>query len=102
MLVGIPIIGLDFVSKSFRETSKYLFLDEKYILIVKNEQELTKLIKKITYNEVFRGDYQNKIRKNTNKFVFYDFNKSPIKAIYDFIRDKIHSQNSTFFQLQKR
>ena len=85
MLVGTPVICLDFVNKNFRETSKYLFLDEKYINIVYDQDTLTQQIKELITNKSKISNYIQKLNEEAKKFVFYDINNPPIKKIAELI-----------------
>ncbi len=85
MIVGTPVICLDVVNKSFRETSKYLFLDEKYVYMAYNQDELTEHIRNLITNKERLKDYIKKLKTNAEKFIFYDINNPPIKKISELI-----------------
>ncbi|MHA2338407.1 MAG: hypothetical protein ACXACX_13960, partial [Candidatus Hodarchaeales archaeon] len=87
MIVGTPIIGLDLVNKNFRETSKYLFLDEKYINIAYDQDSLTDLIRELITNKSKINKYIQILKENAKMFVFYDKNNPPIKKIVALIRN---------------
>ncbi len=54
MIIGIPVLVLDFIKVKYNITGKYLFSDDESLIKVKNEQELEKelelLIKNVDYN----------------------------------------------------
>ncbi|MFX1409546.1 MAG: hypothetical protein ACFFA6_04285, partial [Promethearchaeota archaeon] len=85
MLVGTPIIVLDFINKGFKETSRYMFLDEKFVNVVKNEEELNKRIQELFSNDHLKEEYHKKLTENARLFSFYDPQKPPIERIASFI-----------------
>lgn len=89
MLVGTPAVLLDFVNKNFKETSSYLFLDEKFVKIVRDKQSLIQVIKNLYSNKDLREKYSKKLLKNTEKFILFDSANPPIKKITDFILELI-------------
>jgi len=85
MLVGTPIIVLDFINKDFKETSKYLFLNEKFIIIVKEQQLLMRKIKDLVNDNELREEYRQNLIKNAKNFISYDPENPPIQKISDLI-----------------
>ncbi|MFX0082891.1 MAG: hypothetical protein ACFE94_14160, partial [Candidatus Hodarchaeota archaeon] len=85
MLVGTPIIVLDFINKEFNETSKYLFLNKKFVLSVKEQPKLTQKIKDLIINNELRENYRQNLIKNAKKFISYDPENPPIQKISELI-----------------
>jgi len=86
MIVGIPIILLDFVNLNFLYTATYQFCEEKYLIRVKNKYELVAAIKKLLYCSDFRMQYSNGLKKLALKHSYYEEKKSANEIIYDFIK----------------
>jgi len=51
MIIGTPIIYLDFINEEFAEASKYNFLDEDLIITVRNEKELLQKVQELIFNK---------------------------------------------------
>jgi UDP-N-acetylglucosamine:LPS N-acetylglucosamine transferase len=81
MLVGTPLILLDFINKSFKETSKYQFLDEQYVITVKDQDTLTEKIDQLISNKSLRRTYIENLKDISQEFLFYDPKAPPIHKI---------------------
>ncbi|MEJ2249420.1 MAG: hypothetical protein P8Y70_11465 [Candidatus Lokiarchaeota archaeon] len=86
MILGTPIILLNFINKDFSETSKYQFLSKDILLYADNKDEIIGHIKKITTDEDFRINYSKNLIKSSQNYSFYDFEEPPTKKIINFIR----------------
>ncbi|NHJ20060.1 MAG: hypothetical protein EAX91_03880 [Candidatus Lokiarchaeota archaeon] len=86
MLVGTPVICLDFINKTFRETSKYSFLDEKFLYIVYDQEILLDKIKDLSSNENLARNYTIKLKEYAKNFLFYDPEHPPVQEIIEFIK----------------
>ena len=97
MIIGTPMIVLDFINKDFKESSKYEFLNENFIPNIKNQELLTHEIKKVTEkNEEIRNRY----KEYAKKFLFYDNGELPTEKIVNLILKLIKNNNSTKETLQ--
>lgn len=85
MIIGTPMILIDFINKSFKETSKYEFLDEKFIITVKNQKLLTQEIKNVVFDKKLTNKYSTKLKEYAVKFSFYDSEEPPTQKIGNFI-----------------
>jgi len=85
MIIGTPMILLDFINKGFEESSKYEFLNEKFINTVKNQDSLTQEIKKIIEYKNKKEILSEKYIKYSKHFSFYDTGEPPTEKIVNFI-----------------
>ncbi|MBA7532400.1 hypothetical protein ES705_24626 [subsurface metagenome] len=85
MIIGTPMILLDFINKGFEESSKYEFLNEKFINTVKNQDSLTQEIKKIIEYKNKKEILSQKYIEYSKKFSFYDPGEPPTEKIVNFI-----------------
>ena len=79
------MILLDFINKGFEESSKYEFLNEKFINTVKNQDSLTQEIKKIIEYKNKKEILSEKYIKYSKYFSFYDTGEPPTEKIVNFI-----------------
>ncbi len=70
MIIGTPVICLDFVNIPFQSNGRYLFTDEKYIMIVKDQKKLTDKLNYLIKNKQNYEVYSNKLKKLSVKFSF--------------------------------
>lgn len=85
MIIGTPMILLDFINKGFDESSKYEFLNEKFITTVKNNDSITQEIKKIIEYKNKKEILSEKYIKYSKHFSFYDTGEPPTEKIVNFI-----------------
>lgn len=85
MIIGTPMILLDYINKGFEESSKYDFLNEKFINPVKNQDSLTQEIKKIIEYKNKKEILSQKYIKYSKNFSFYDPREPPTEKIVNFI-----------------
>jgi len=95
MIIGTPMILLNFINKKFEESSKYEFLDEKIINTVKNQDSLTQEIKKIMENRNIKEVLSQKYIEYSKKFSFYDTGEPPTEKIVNFILKLVKNKNPT-------
>ncbi|MFW9930757.1 MAG: hypothetical protein ACFFD1_15315, partial [Candidatus Thorarchaeota archaeon] len=87
MIVGTPMILLDFINRDFRETSRYDFLNEELIISVKNEKQLTETVKDLFSNPTYCEKYTERLREYASKFSFFDYSQTPTQKIVQMILD---------------
>jgi len=85
MIVRTPVLILDFINKSFTETSKYEFLNEKYILTIKDQKSLTQEIEKLISNRNFAEKYTQELKNYSDSFSYYDVEEPPTQKIVNLI-----------------
>lgn len=89
MIIGTPVIILDFINKEFPFSGKYLFSEEKYVKTTKHQESLTKIIKQLTTNPDLLKKYSEELKINADKFSFYDGNDPPTEKIINLISKSI-------------
>jgi hypothetical protein len=87
MLIGTPMILLDFINKDFTESSRYEFLNENFVKTVKNQKQLTEEIKTLIINSDAISTYCLKLKDYVKGFSFYESENPPTQKIADFVLD---------------
>jgi len=87
MIIGIPIIVLDFINLDFKFTGEYLFIDEKSLIIAKDYESLVQNLNKLVKNKQDLYQYSSDYKKISQKYSFYDRNNPPTKKIVKIILD---------------
>jgi len=95
MMIGTPMIVLDYVNKDFTESSRYEFLNAKFIPNIKNQELLTHEIKKVTEKKNTNEEIRNRYKEYAKKFLFYDNGELPTEKIVNLILKLIKNNNST-------
>jgi len=95
MIIGTPMILLDFINKGFEESSKYEFLNERFIDTVKNQDSLIQEIKKIVDYKNKKEDLTQKYIQYSKNFSFYDTGEPPTEKIVNFILKLIEKKSSS-------
>lgn len=85
MIIGTPIILLDFVNLDFSFTGTYQFCQDKYVLIAKNQELLIEKLRELINNKDYYSTYSKNLKENGKKFCFYDEKASSTKIIHDLI-----------------
>ncbi|MHA1695862.1 MAG: hypothetical protein ACTSUG_11390 [Candidatus Helarchaeota archaeon] len=92
MIVGIPIILLDFVNLSSLYTGMYQFCEEEYLIKVKNEEMLIREIKRLINDSDFYKKYSSGLKKLARKFSFFDDKESATNKIISLINNTIKNK----------
>jgi len=95
MIIGTPMIVLDYINKDFTESSRYEFLNENFIPNIKNQELLTHEIKKVTEKKNTNEEIRNRYKEYAKKFLFYDNGELPTEKIVNLILKLIKNNNST-------
>ena len=85
MIIGIPIIVLDFINLDFKFTGEYLFIDEESLIIAKDYESLVQNITKLVQNKEDLNQYSIDYKKISQKYSYYDPNNPPTKKIVKII-----------------
>ena len=93
MLVGTPSILLNLTNARFYISGTYLFSKDDFLIKIKNQEELTPILKKIYYNSDFYKKYKENLKLITKKYIFYNENQSSFDIIIGII-NKILRINS--------
>jgi UDP-N-acetylglucosamine:LPS N-acetylglucosamine transferase len=91
MIVGTPMILLDFINKEFTETSDYEFLDDKVIVTVKEQSRLTVEVQTLISNKNKIDDYKKKLNHFVNQFSLNDKTETPTKKISRYLKSILNS-----------
>ena len=85
MVIGIPIINLDFINLDFKFTGEYLFLDEESLIIAKDYESLVQNINKLVKSKQDLYQYSLDYQKISQKYSYYDRNNPPTEKIVKLI-----------------
>jgi len=81
MVIGTPIICLDFINKRIGYSGKLAYNDEKFIEIAYNEKELYQKLSNFFSHPEVLSKYKQKIKENLCLFVYTKENYSSTKKI---------------------
>ncbi|HEC39588.1 hypothetical protein LCGC14_0577270 [marine sediment metagenome] len=85
MVIGIPIIILDFINLDFKFTGEYLFLDEESLIITKDYESLVQNINNLVKNKQDLDRYALDYKKKSQKYSYFDRNNPPTEKIVKII-----------------
>lgn len=94
MIVGKPIIVLDFVNLDFRFTGYYKLYDEKEIVIIKDPNLLGEKIKMIMENTDFYNEYSDKLKKISQGYSYHEKNTPIINKLISIINNMINYKSN--------
>ncbi|MHA1694042.1 MAG: UDP-N-acetylglucosamine 2-epimerase [Candidatus Helarchaeota archaeon] len=83
MVLGTPIICLDFINKRMRYSGRHVYNDEKYIIKAYNENDLYEKLTHFLNNQEELEKYKLKLKSNLNLFLNLKENYSPTQRIID-------------------
>ncbi|MFX1311143.1 MAG: hypothetical protein ACFFHD_00830 [Promethearchaeota archaeon] len=89
MIIGTPVILLDFINVNFIFTSRYVFTEDKSLIRVKNQKELTDALYKLIKNKDFYIKYSVNLRNLSEGYSFYDEKQTPTEKIIDLFFNEI-------------
>jgi len=90
MIIGTPIILLDFINRDFDLTGRYLFTQEEFVKVAKNEESLIKIVTDLLRNtEIIK--YSENLKHNSRQFSIYDDKEPPTKKIMKLIKGIIEA-----------
>ena len=95
MIIGTPMILLNFINKGFEESSKYEFLNENFIITVKKQDLLTQEIKKIIEYKNKKENLSQKYIEYSKNFSFYDTGEPPTEKIVNFILKLVKNKKTS-------
>lgn len=90
MIIGTPVILLDFINVNFIYTSRYIFSEDKSIIRVKNQEELTAVLQKFILNKDFYSSYSESLKNLSKGYSFYDEKENPTKKIINLFLKEIN------------
>jgi len=77
MIIGTPVILLDFINVNFTFTSRYIFTEDKSLISVKDQKELTDILQKLIKNKDFYNKYSEDLKNLSEGYSFYDKTQNP-------------------------
>ena len=86
MIIGTPVIVLDYINVDFYFSGTYKFLEEKDLITVMNQKSLSKAIKKLIDDTDVYNQYSQKIKQLAKGYSFYDGIKTPTERIVSIIK----------------
>jgi len=89
MVIGTPLICLDFINKRVRFAGKYVYNNDKYIIKAYNENDLFNVLNDFINNPEKLIEYSIRLKKNLKLFLHNEENYSPTKQIVSEIIDYI-------------
>ena len=93
MVVGTPIICLDFINKGVSYSAKHVYNDEKFIIIIQDEQELYIKLNELLNSPSKIKEYKKLMKKNLKSILYYENNYSPAQHIVADLKKIINSEN---------
>jgi len=90
MIIGTPVILLDFINVNFIYTSRYIFTEDKSIIRVNNQEELTTVLQKFILNKAFYSSYSESLKNLSKGYSFYDEKENPTKKIINLFLKEIN------------
>ncbi len=93
MVVGTPIICLDFINKGVSFSAKHVYNDEKFIIIIHDEQELNIKLNELLNSPIKIKEYKKLMKKNLKSILYYENNYSPAQHIVADLKKIINSEN---------
>jgi UDP-N-acetylglucosamine 2-epimerase len=85
MIIGTPVIMIDFVNLGFDYIHINPFNQEKFIEVAKTQDQLTEKINRIILDKNFAENYSKKLQNSSSMFSFYDDKESPTQKIVNLI-----------------
>lgn len=93
MIMGTPVIALDLVNLDFCFTGNYLFMNERFLINVKDQSSLTEKLRLLINDHDFYTKYSEGLRNLSSLYYFYDDNEKPVEKVSKLIL-KILSENN--------
>jgi hypothetical protein len=94
IIMGTPVIILDFLNTKFTMLGTYLFIDDRFIISVKDKQSLTSNILKLTKNKDFYLKYSKFLTEEAKKYSYYNELEKPKEIIIKLIKTLVNKQYS--------
>ncbi|MFW9946145.1 MAG: UDP-N-acetylglucosamine 2-epimerase, partial [Candidatus Odinarchaeota archaeon] len=89
MIIGTPVVQLDFINVNFIYTSRYIFTEDQSIVHVKNQEELIAVLQKFILNKDFYSSYSESLKNLSKGYSFYDEKENPTKKIINLFLKEI-------------
>lgn len=92
MIIGIPVIVLDYVNVDFYFSGFYKFLEERDLITVRNQKSLTESIKKLINEKDFYDNYSTKLYQIAKGYSYNDGKKTATENIVSLIKKIIKTE----------
>jgi len=89
MIIGTPVILLDFINVNFIFSSRYVFTEEKFLIKVKSQKELRDVLQKLIENKDFYTKYSEDLKNLSEGYSFYDKTQSSTEKIINLFFNRI-------------
>lgn len=89
MIVGTPVIVLDFINVDFFFSGTYKYYDEKDLITVKNQKSLTDSLNKLIKDKNFYIEYSEKLKQLAKGYLFNDGIKTATEHVVSLIEKTI-------------
>ncbi|MFX0179239.1 MAG: sulfatase-like hydrolase/transferase [Candidatus Hodarchaeota archaeon] len=89
MIIGTPVILLDFINVNFIFTSRYVFTEDKSLISVKDQNELIDILYKLIKNKDFYYKYSINLKNLSKDYSFYDEKQTPTEKIINLFFNEI-------------
>ena len=86
MIIGTPAIKLDLVNLDFIKIGSYLFVENDFLINVKNQEELAVNIENLYKNKTNYNNYSKGLKEIGKKYSFYDKKSGPAEKVLKLIR----------------
>ena len=93
MVVGTPIICIDFINKGVAYSAKHVYNNEKFIIIVHDEQNLFQKLNELINSPSKVKEYKNSLKNSLKKILYHKENYSPAQQIVADIKKIINYNN---------
>ncbi|MGB5912521.1 MAG: UDP-N-acetylglucosamine 2-epimerase, partial [Promethearchaeia archaeon] len=90
MIIGTPVVLLDFINVNFIFTSRYVFTEDKSLISVKDQNELTDILQKLIKNKDFYTKYSEDLKNLSEGYSFYDKTQNPTEKIINLFFKEIN------------
>ena len=85
LMIGTPIILLDFINSKFYLSGTYIFTKDKNLISVKFQNKLKDKINELFRNKDFYNNYKEIIKKLANDYIYNDKDRSSLDIIVNLI-----------------
>lgn len=93
MIIGTPVVLLDFTNKRLYFSAKNPCYNEKYLRITKNEEQLYQILKDLISSNLKLEEYKNSIKRNLNLFNYRKNNYSSSQQIVSDLKNFLKANN---------
>ena len=89
MIIGKPVILIDFINWEFNDTHVYGFANKNFIKVAENPDSLIKLINELSKNKRLINMYSEELKENSKIFSYFNEKNPPTSRIIKLIQELI-------------